>query len=198
MKCLLSALVLLTALLASPAMAGDVPDAVTKCAECHGEDGLGRGKPNIPVIAGIPAGHLEQAIYAYIDGARHCVREPRMCETVAGLSDAQVKALAAYFAGLERKPSKEPFDAALAAEGDELQKRHCSGCHVPPDDPDVAYVPGIPLAGQRSEYLRYAIEAYLSGDREALLPAMEHELKELKPGDLGALVNYYASYRRGQ
>lgn len=195
---ILSAWLFFAALVAGAAVAGEAPAAAAECAECHGEDGMGRGKPNIPVIAGIPAAHIEEAIYAYVDGARRCVREPRMCETVSALSETEVTALAGYFSSLQRGPSPEPFDPALAAEGAGLHERHCAGCHLPPDDPDVAWVPGIPLHGQRSEYLRYAIEAYLSGDREALLPAMEHELKELKPGDLGALVNYYASYRRDQ
>jgi len=43
--------------------------------------------------------------------------------------------------------------------------------------------------------LRYAIEAYFGGDREALVEKMAHAIRELKPGDLGALVNYYSSYR---
>ncbi len=54
---------------------------------------------------------------------------------------------------------------------------------------------GIPLHGQRSEYLRYAIEAYFHGDREALLDTMASAIRGLEPGDLGALVHYYASYR---
>ncbi len=43
----------------------------------------------VPVIAGIPAGHIEEAIFACVDGARRCVREPRMRETVAALSESE-------------------------------------------------------------------------------------------------------------
>jgi len=172
-------------------------EAVTTetCAECHGSDGMGLGNPMIPVIAGMPAGHIEEAIYAYIDGARSCLREPRMCETVATLSEEQVFEFAEYYSSKVRGASGEEFDEGLAAQGALLHERHCAGCHRPPDDKDVEYAVGIPLHGQRSEYLRYAIEAYFHGDREALLDAMADAIGELEPGDLGALVNYYSSYR---
>ncbi len=172
-------------------------EAVTldACIECHGADGLGQGNPMIPVIAGMPAGHIEEAIYAYVDGARQCVRESRMCATVSMLSEVQVSEFAEYFAAKPRGASDEKFDEGLAAEGAVLHKTHCASCHLPPDHKDVEYAVGIPLHGQRSEYLRYAIEAYFRGDREALLNTMAVEIRKLQPGDLGALVSYYSSYR---
>ena len=42
------------------------------CADCHGVDGLARENLDAPVIAGMPATHIEEAIYAYRDGARQC------------------------------------------------------------------------------------------------------------------------------
>jgi len=171
------------------------PPAWETCDECHGVDGMGRGFPMVPVIAGMPAEHIEEAIFAYVDEARRCVREPRMCETVAELSESEVAEVAEYYADKERGSSHEEFDKDLAAEGAVLHQRHCSTCHLPPDHEDVADAVGIPLHGQRSEYLRYAVEAYLTGDREALLDVMAEELRKLEPGDLGVLVNYYSSYR---
>jgi cytochrome c553 len=141
-----------------------------------------------------PAGHIEEAIFAYVDGARRCVREPRMCETVAELSESEVAEVAKHYAGMVRGSSREEFDKDLAAEGALLHRRHCSRCHLSPEDEDVADAVGIPLHGQRSEYLRYAIETYLSGDRESLLEEMAEQIGELVPGDLGVLVNYYSSY----
>ncbi len=125
------------------------PAGLDTCAECHGADGMGHGNPMISVIAGIPAGHIEEAIFAYVDGARQCVRVPRMCEKVAALSEDEV----------------------------------------------TEFAVGFPLHGQHAEYLRYAIDAYFGGDREALLEVMANEIRGLKSGDLGALVNYYSSYR---
>jgi len=183
------------ALLALPLSVIAAPATVDKCVECHGADGMGRDLAMVPVIAGIPAGHIEEAIYAYVDGARRCVREPRMCETVVALSEFEVTELAKYFAGLERGRSNEEFNKDLAAEGEVLHKQHCSNCHLPPDHEDVEQALGIPLHGQRSEYLRFAIEAYFAGDREALVATMAERIQSLQAGDLGALVNYYSSYR---
>lgn len=173
----------------SPAAAVDV------CIECHGADGMGKSDPTYPVIAGIPAGHIEEALFAYVDGARKCVTEPRMCESVSALSDEEIAGVAAYFSVQVRGPNNEAFDAELAARGERLHERHCRSCHRPPDDAGVADAVGYPLHGQRGDYIRFAIRAYLTGDRETLLRAMAAELSTLDPDDVEALINFYASYR---
>jgi sulfide dehydrogenase cytochrome subunit len=165
------------------------------CIGCHGVDGMGKSDPTYPVIAGTPAGHIKEAIFAYIDGARRCVWEPRMCEAVAELSDEQVAVAATYFSNQVRSATAEDFDTELAARGALLHERHCGSCHVPPHDEDAASAIGIPLNGQRADYVRFAIGAYLRGDRDPLLETMAHELHQLDPGDLDALVNFYSSYR---
>ena len=172
-------------------------DPLQACFGCHGADGMGKADPMIPVIAGMPAAHIEEAIYAYVDGARQCVREPRMCATVAALTEAEVSAAADYFAGQVRKYNLEEFDEELAAKGAILHERHCAACHLPPHDEDVEYAIGIPLHGQRPDYIRYAIRAYFGGKREPLLETMAHEIQQLEPDDFSALVNYYSSYRSG-
>ena len=166
-----------------------------QCFECHGADGMGKSDPMYPVIAGMPAAHIEEAIYAYVDGARQCLREPRMCEAVASLSAAQVSAAADYFSGQVRNYNLEEFDAELAARGAVLHERHCGACHLPPHDEDVDYAIGIPLHGQRPDYIRYAIRAYFKGVREPLLDTMAHEIGQIDDRDFEALVNYYSSYR---
>jgi len=168
------------------------------CIDCHGADGMGKSDPTYPVIAGTPIGHIEEAIFAYIDGARRCVMEPRMCEAVASLSEKQVTVAAMYFSNQVRGPTLEDFDADLAARGAELHERHCGACHVPPHDKNAAHAIGIPLNGQRADYIRFAIIAYLSGHRDALLETMAHELSLLDSGDVEALVNFYSSYRAGE
>jgi cytochrome c553 len=183
------------ALVTLPTAALAAPLTLEVCTACHGSDGMGRSDPTYPVIAGMPAGHIEEAIFAYVDGARHCISEPRMCEAVAELSDSGVAEAAEYFAGQVRGPTHEEFDKELAAKGAILYQRHCAACHRPPHDEDVASAIGIPLHGQRSDYIRFAIKAYLGGDREALLEVMAHELRQLEGGDLDALVNYFSSYR---
>jgi sulfide dehydrogenase cytochrome subunit len=183
-------------MLSSSALASSL--SLDVCIGCHGVDGMGKSDPTYPVIAGMPAGHIEEAIFAYIDGARRCVMEPLMCETVASLSEQQVEVAAAYFSAQVRGPTHEEFDADLAAKGAILHERHCGACHVPPHDKNAAHAIGIPLNGQRADYIRFAIVAYLRGDRDPLLDTMAHELHQLEAGDLDALVNYYSSYRSGE
>ena len=36
--------------------------ALEACFACHGADGMGKADPMYPVIAGIPAAHIEEAI----------------------------------------------------------------------------------------------------------------------------------------
>jgi len=164
------------------------------CADCHGVDGLARENLDAPVIAGMPAAHIEEAIYAYRDGARQCRYEPLMCETVLHTSDERIADLAEHYADQRRGPSNEPYDAELAAEGEKIHNQFCSVCHMQPDDPEVAEALGIPLHGQRGAYIRYALKSYKDGRRKNLLDAMGEKLKKVDSDDIEALVNYYASY----
>jgi cytochrome c553 len=168
---------------------------VATCITCHGPDGMGKSDPTYPVIAGIPAGHIEEALFAYVDGARKCGMEPRMCLIASTLSDEQVGEVAAYFAAQVRGPNNETFDAELAVVGERLHERHCGSCHKASHDKHVADAVGYPLHGQRGDYIRYAIRAYLTGGRESLLRPMAEELATLTPDDIEALINFYASYR---
>ena len=170
------------------------PAIVEACKACHAADGAGVGKRIVPVIAGMPAVHIEEALYAYIDGARQCVAEPVMCDTVALLTDDNIADLAEYYAALERPSLDVEIDESLAALGEPVHRKLCARCHVPPDDPNVADVLGPPLHGQRADYLEYALAAYLSGTRENLLDEMKAKISLLDDGDVEALAHYYGSY----
>ena len=181
-------------LLGSPTLLA-APAFLRTCSECHGIEGIGSDDPAMPVLAGIPAEHLAEAIYAYVDGARNCVETPRMCETVAELSDKEVVEIAEYYSSKERFASRENFDKDLAAQGAVLHEKHCGRCHREPNRDDVASAVGNPLHGQKGAYLRLALREYLSGERESLVPRMAEAIDALQPGEFDALVHYYASYR---
>lgn len=179
-------------LLATGAQAA--PAIIEACKICHDEDGSGVGKAYVPIIAGIPAVHIEEALFAYKDGARRCEVEPAMCNTASALTDEQIAELAAYYGALDRYSHASTFNESLAAEGEAIHERLCARCHLAPDDPDVDDALGIPLHGQRGDYLRYALESYIVGRRENLLPEMEEKIRQLSPDDIRALVDYYVSY----
>jgi cytochrome c553 len=179
---------------AMPVTVAAAPRIVEACKSCHAEDGAGVGKKNVPIIAGMPAVHIEEALYAYKDGARQCLEEPVMCDTASLLNDENIADLAEHYGALPRNSLDEPFDEELALIGEKVHTRLCARCHLPPDDPDVDDMLGPPLHGQRSAYLEYALKAYLNGTRENLLPEMKEKIELLDEGDVAVLVNYYASY----
>ena len=174
--------------------ASAAPAIVEACKACHAEDGSGVGNRIVPIISGMPAVHIEEALYAYKDGARECLEEPVMSDTAALLTDENVADLAEHYASINRPSLNEDMDAALAALGEPVHRKLCGRCHVPPDDPNVAVVLGPPLHGQRADYLRYALKSYLSGTRENLLDEMKEKISLLDDGDVEALAHYYGSY----
>jgi cytochrome c553 len=83
---------------------GTAPAAVQTCAACHGQDGVGI-LPEYPVLAGQHPDYIERALGDYRSGKR---QNAIMNGFAAQLTDADIKALAAYFSaqpGL-RTPSK--------------------------------------------------------------------------------------------
>ena len=168
---------------------------VSICIVCHGADGSAPDFKDVPIIAGTPAPHIEEAIYSYQDGARRCIDVPAMCEVVFQLSEEEVAEAADYYAAQKRVMSGEPFSDRLAMRGRNLHRQHCITCHARPDEDRAEDALGIPLHGQRSSYLRYAMESYFNGNRNTLVPEMEDKIRQLTPDDVEALINYYASYK---
>ena len=171
-----------------------VSPVVAICLVCHGEDGTAPGSDTIPIIAGIPAPHIEEAVYAYQDEARRCVLDPVMCESVMALTEKEVAEAADHYAALPRASSGEEYNRHLAEAGKRIHEQHCARCHVLPTDDDVAGSLGIPLHGQKAAYLRYAFESYRNGNRLTLIPEMAEKMALVDEDDVEALVNYYASY----
>ena len=176
-------------------VASAAPAVLGVCAECHGADGSGAGLSNVPILAGTPAAHIEEALYAYQDGARRCGDQPAMCEIAASLSEDEVVELAEHFAAMKRIWANEVADPVVAKTGERIHEEHCAKCHVLPDDEDAENALGIPLHGQRSDYLKIALVAYLSGARETLVPGMAEKLELLDADDVDALIIYYAGYQ---
>lgn len=71
--------------------------AAATCAACHGQNGISVS-PSWPTLAGQHEDYLEHALTQYRDGTR---KDPVMGPLAANLSDAEIAALAAWFAGLE-------------------------------------------------------------------------------------------------
>lgn len=171
----------------------DAAQHLPVCIGCHGADGVSGVTPDCPIIAGIAPEVQEDALYAYKDGGRKCAPPDVMCQIAGSLSDDDIVELAAHFAELPYKPAGEDFDAALAAEGEEIHENNCAMCHGihEPGDPQFSIV-----HGQKKAYLRNVMQQYAAGERDQL-PPMQAAMSALTAEDIEAIVNYYGSYRTG-
>ena len=94
------ALLLAAALAAAPATAQDVQarNLAAGCAICHGTDGRAATKDVVP-LAGLPRDHIATQMRAFRDGQRPATV---MHQIAKGYTDAQIDAMAAWFAAQKR------------------------------------------------------------------------------------------------
>jgi len=88
------------ATLAAPVFAGDVAAGKSKsgmCAACHGAAGIS-AIPMYPNLAGQKEAYIAKQLKDFKSGNR---KDPVMAPMAAGLSDADVANLAAYYASLK-------------------------------------------------------------------------------------------------
>jgi cytochrome c553 len=86
------------------ALTGDAALRLQACQNCHGP--LGRGQaPYGPSLAALPAGYLRAELAAWRSGARTSDPSGHMPLIARALNDADVQAVAAYYAGLPVPPA---------------------------------------------------------------------------------------------
>jgi len=151
-----------------------------QCAICHGADG-NTNSDDMPTLAGQDARYFIKAMKAYKEGKR---KHESMIEAVEGLSESEIKNLAAFYASQEpvRREVRIPFTTAEWIE-------RCERCHgIDGNSTD----PRFPmLAGQNKDYLRKAMKAYTGGKRsKSIMHAMSAPLSDT---DIERIVNYYAT-----
>lgn len=200
----LLAAVLILLLMANRAMAEQELAPITAfCASCHGEGGVSRN-PLVPTLAGQPYTLIEDNLLAFRAGKRACSPQrsdgspaallaQTMCARVAELTDEGISELARFFERQAFEPAEQSFDPALADRGARLHiDRGCERCHSDGGRTtnDMAPV----LAGQWTPYLRRAMDALRSGERQGP-KVMNAAIHELADREVEALLNYYASQR---
>ena len=153
--------------------------ASAPCAGCHGEQGVSGNAAN-PSLAGQEAEYLAAAMRAYKEGTRS---EETMKLAAAGLGDAAIADLAAYYAAQQPKQPKVTKPLTLA----EWVQR-CDRCHGINGNSADPRAPA--LAGQRIEYLQKSLQAYQGGQRRnSVMAAMSGSLTD---ADVANLAAYYA------
>ena len=172
---MIRALAVAVALSAVPAAAQDAAKAQgianQVCASCHAADGNGTASAN-PKIAGQFAEYLHKQLVDFKpqQGKKPARESPIMMGMVANLSEADMKGLAAYYAGQKLKPAAAS-DKSLAALGQKIWRGGnaangvpaCAGCHGPAGAGMPAQYPR--LAGQYAEYIASQLKAFKEGGR---------------------------------
>lgn len=188
---------------AQPSLPDTLPQRLAPCAACHGEHGEGlqtRNEYN-PRLAGKPAGYLYNQLVAFREQRRS---QAIMNYTVAHLSDAYLREIAAHYAALQPPlPAPRPrvADAQTMALGERLVRQgdaarelpSCASCHGASLTGVEPAVPG--LVGLNPPYIGAQIGAWQAGQRRALEApdCMQTVARKLTPAEVVAITAYLAA-----
>ncbi len=198
---------ILAVLCAAPAVAADAPKVVAAdlakgetiatqvCAACHTSDGS-RGAPANPIIAGQHPEYLEKQLAEFKSGKRNNAIMKGFAST---LSDADMKNVAAFYAGKQAKPGFAK-DKALVTLGEQIYRAGiadravpaCAGCHTPNGAGIAAQYPK--LSGQHTDYTESQLVAFRSGARANNAP-MSAIAAKLSDKEIKAVSDYVAGLR---
>lgn len=156
------------------------------CVACHGPEG-NSVNPVVPSLAQQPAQFIAMQLFQFREGNR---KDPQMSAVAAGMSNADMNDLAAYFAAQKLAPTKHRADPANETAGPKLaQQFHCTQCH----GPALRGQQHIPrLAGQQHDYLEAQLRGFKAQTRADLDGNMTSAAQGLTDRDIETLVDYIA------
>lgn len=141
------------------------------CAACHAADGNSIAPANPKIAGQFPEYlHKQLADFKAQGGKKPARPSPIMQGIVANLSDADMKALAAFYSGQKLNPAAAA-NKDLATLGQRLWRGGntanglpaCAGCHGPAGAGMPSQYPRI--AGQYAEYVAGQLKAFKDGSR---------------------------------
>jgi len=181
------------ALACGSAVAADADAAREKaqlCAVCHGPEGNSTN-PAVPSLAGQPAQFIATQLFQFREGNR---KDPQMTPLAAGLSNADMNALAAYFSRQKpAAPARASDPAAVAAAQRLTEQYHCVQCH----GAALAGQQHIPrLSGQQRDYLRAQLIGFKAGTRADMDGNMTSAAQALSEKDIELLADYLSGLDR--
>jgi cytochrome subunit of sulfide dehydrogenase len=176
-----------------------LPASLDLCVSCHGESAPSPFT-DMPTVQGLPADAIENALYDFRARTRPC-RKSRcsaegtcpdldMCAVAEELEDADITALARWFARLPFVPADQHYSTELHDQGRWLHETRCETCHT--QGGVVAIDQSNRLRGQHKEYLRLTLDHFRSGERMAV-GLMDSSVKALTEEEIEALLEFYAS-----
>ncbi len=176
----------LPAIARDPARGAEI--AAERCAACHGMDGKST-VAEIPRLAGQQAGFITLQMILFREGIRQVLAMQAPTEK---LSDTDIEAVAAYYAGLPSAAPEDrtPRDAALMARGQAISAaRNCGVCHLP-NYAGRAQMPR--LTHQHEGFLAHTMVEYRDGQRIGIDTQMNGAVQGLSNADIAALAHYLA------
>ena len=188
----------------TPASALTVPDDMAQrmqaCVVCHGKEGRATNHGFFPRIAGKPAGYLYNQLANFREGRR---RNATMAYLVDHMSEAYLREIAGYFAGLDLPyppPQTTGAPAAVLARGEQLVRDGdpqrgipaCSQCHGTAMTGVNPAIPG--LLGLPRDYVLAQFGAWRTGERRAAPPdCMADIARRLSLDDVAAAAAWLSS-----
>ena len=165
------------------------------CGACHTQDGS-RGIPANPILAAQHPEYITKQLIEFKSGKR---KNAIMMGMAAGLSEEDMKHIAAFYASKTAKPgfARDPKTVALGEQiyrGGIVAKAvpACSGCHSPNGAGIPSQYPR--LNGQHAEYTEAQLQAFRSGLRGNNAQMMAISAK-LYDAEMKAVADYLAGLR---
>lgn len=175
--------------------AGIPANSVAACVACHGAAGNSTITQN-PKLAGQHEAYVYKQLTEFKDGKRN---NPVMGPIAKGLSDDDMKNIAAYVSAQAQKPGaaknkatidlgKKIYRAGIA----EKNVPACAGCH----GPNGAGIPAqfARIGGQHQDYTYAQLAAFGSGARKNS-PQMATIAKRLSDDEMKAVADYVAGLK---
>jgi cytochrome c553 len=189
---------------ATPAPPATAPDTIEQrvaaCIACHGREGATTNAGYFPRLAGKPAGYLFNQLVSFREGRRF---NTDMAYMVQHLSDAYLREMAEYFAGLQLPyPPVSPVSDAtpeqlqrgsqLVREGDAARGiPACVQCHGAALTGVQPAIPG--LLGLPRLYVSSQLGAWLTNERHAMAPDCMADIgRRMSTADINAVASWLA------
>jgi cytochrome c553 len=169
--------------------------ATQVCAACHSIDG-GRGSPANPILQGQHPDYIVKQLVEFKTDKR---KNPVMKGFASALSEADMKNVAAFYAGKQAKPGFAKSKESVAL-GEKIYRGGladkdvpaCAGCHSPTGAGIPSQFPR--LSGQHADYTQAQLVAFRGGARQnnSLMTAVTAKMSDK---EIQAVSDYIAGLR---
>lgn len=170
-----------------PALDGEM--LAQSCMGCHGTAGASVAGP-MPTIGGQNEAYLIEAMKTFKDGSRPSTIMGRLAKAY---SEAEIAAMAKYFAGKPFVRVDQKIDPAKAEAGRTPYNKTCKRCHDQGGRESAE--PHYPVvAGQWLDAMQVSIEEITAGRRK-VDDKFFGKLNELKPAEQDAVLHFFAAQK---